>query len=72
MIEMRIVESEGCRPEFQLDVYQTIRCFEEYWTMIEMRIVESEGCRPEFQYRYKLPETEQWVGADWKLVEMVS
>ena len=37
--------------------------------MIEMRIVESEGCRPEFQYRYKLPETEQWVGADWKLVE---
>ena len=38
--------------------------------MIEMRIVDNGlGCRPEFQYRYKLPEAEQWMGANHKLVE---
>ena len=38
--------------------------------MIEMRIIDNGlGCRPEFQYRYKLSEAEQWMGADWKLVE---
>jgi hypothetical protein len=38
--------------------------------MIEMRIVDNGPmCRPDFQYRYKLPEAEQWMGADWKLVE---
>ena len=38
--------------------------------MIEMRIIDNGlGCQPEIQYRYKLPEDEQWMGADWKLVE---
>lgn len=38
--------------------------------MIEMRIIDNGPMyRPEFQYRYKLPEAEQWMGADWKLVE---
>lgn len=41
--------------------------------MIEMRIIDNGPmCRPDFQYRYKLPEAEQWIGADWKLVEWSS
>ena len=38
--------------------------------MIEMRIVDNGlMCRPDFQYRYKLPEEEQWMDANHKLVE---
>lgn len=38
--------------------------------MIEMRIIDNGlMCRPEFQYRYKLPEAEQWLDSNYKLVE---